>query len=199
MSAVVKAAVALCLFGVSAPALAGWQDAISPPDAGRLEKLIEARNAGLAEAERGAAAADLAVIHSVLGARAVPASAKALTGAWRCRQMKLGGATPDIVYSWFSCRIDDKSGVLAFEKINGSARTAGTLYPAGAGFVYLGAQSVKDEPRHVYSGNRAQAGGDATPDDQVGLLSLLADGRARLEMPYPTSKESTFDVIELKR
>jgi hypothetical protein len=195
----VKIVAAFAAFAcLGAPALAGWQENISQFDAGRLEKISQAKAEGLAEAQNGSPA-DVAVIRSVLDARVVAASTHALSGAWRCRLMKLGGATPDIVYSWYSCRIAEHGGALTFEKLNGTARTSGTLYPEGSGFVYLGAQSVKDEPKHVYSGNAAQIGGEATPDDQVGLLSLLADGRARLEMPYPASKESTFDVVELKR
>jgi hypothetical protein len=64
--------------------------------------------------------------------------------------------------------------------------------------VYLGASYVIGEKPHAYSGNGAEAGAAATPDDQIGLLSPLADGRARLELPYPL-QESTFDVIELRR
>jgi len=102
------------------------------------------------------------------------------------------------VYGWFRCRISLKGGAPYFEKLTGSQRTSGFLYPQGGGFVYLGASSVTGEPPHRYSGNGAEAGAAATPDDQIGLLSRLADGRARLELPYPRL-ESTFDVIELKR
>jgi len=179
------------------PSCAGWHDAAAPGDVQRLAQLAESRAKGLEEA--GAAApGDLAAIRSVLQSGAVSASARVLTGKWRCRTMKLGGLTPAIVYSWFNCRIAEKGGALAFEKLSGSQRTSGTLYPDGEGFVYLGASYVTGEKPHPYSGNGAGAGADVTPDDQIGRLSLLYDGRARLELPYPT-KESTFDVIELKR
>ena len=158
----------------------------------------ESRAKGLDEASRGAPAADLAVIHSVLDAEAVDASSSPLGGNWRCRTIKLGGITPDVVYGWFRCRISLKGGAPYFEKLTGSQRTSGFLYPQGGGFVYLGASYVTGEKPHRYSGNGAEAGAGATPDDQIGLLSLLTDGRARLELPYPL-QESTFDVIELKR
>jgi hypothetical protein len=113
--------------------------------------------------------------------------------------IKLGGMTPEIIYSWFSCRISDRDGQLTFAKITGSQRTEGTLYSdASGGFVYLGASSVKGEPVHHYSGAGAAAGAQATPDDQIGLLSATGANTARLELPYPV-QESTFDVIELKR
>jgi hypothetical protein len=180
-----------------APAFAGWQDDAAPNDVQRLAQLAESRAKGLDEAQ-AAAPADLAAIRSVLQSGAVSASPRALAGKWRCRTMKLGGLTPAIVYSWFNCRISETGGVLKFEKLTGSQRTSGTLYPDGEGYVYLGASYVAGETPHPYSGNRAGAGAGETPDDQIGRLSLLYDGRARLELPYPT-RESTFDVIELKR
>jgi hypothetical protein len=194
-------AIASLLF-VATAANAGWQEQASRFDAQRLSRLDESRAKGLDEASRGAPAADLAVIHSVLDAPAVEASSSALEGNWRCRTIKLGGITPDVVYGWFRCRVSLKGGAPYFEKLTGSQRTSGFLYPQGGGFVYLGASYVTaygppEKPPH-YSGTGAAAGAPATPDDQIGLLSLLADGRARLELPYPRL-ESTFDVIELKR
>lgn len=186
----------IALLSVSA-ASAGWQQEAAPSDVQRLAQLSEARSKGLGEAAR-AAPSDLAAINSVLQSGTVPASSRTLTGKWRCRTMKLGGLTPAIVYSWFSCRISDSGGALAFEKLSGSQRTSGTLYPDGQGYVYLGASYVTGEKPHPYSGTGAAAGAEVTPDDQIGSLSLLYDGRARLELPYPT-RESTFDVIELKR
>jgi hypothetical protein len=189
-------ALVLGLF-MAAPAFAGWQNEISAGDSVRLSKIAAARSQGLAEAQ-DAAPADLAVIRSVMTARSIPASDAGIAGNWRCRQMKLGGVTPAIVYSWFSCRITRQGGVLKFEKLTGSTRTAGTLDAEGGHYIYLGAVTVVGEPQHAYSGSRAAAGAPATPDDQVGVLSLLADGRARLELPYPI-QESVFDLIELKR
>jgi hypothetical protein len=182
----------------STAANAGWQEQASAFDAQRLSRLDESRAKGLDEAARGAPAADLAAIHSVLDAQAVDASLSALEGTWRCRTIKLGGITPDVVYGWFRCRVSLKGDAPFFEKLTGSQRTSGFLYPQGGGFVYLGASYVTGEKPHAYSGNGAETGAGATPDDEIGLLSLLGGGRARLELPYPL-QESTFDVIELKR
>jgi hypothetical protein len=194
-------AIASLLF-VATAANAGWQEQASRFDAQRLSRLDESRAKGLAEASRGAPAADLAAIRSVLDAPAVEASASTIEGVWRCRTIKLGGITPDVIYSWFRCRISSKGGAPFFEKLTGSQRTSGSLYPQGGGFVYLGASYVTaygppEKPPH-YSGTGAAVGAPATPDDQIGYLSLLADGRARIEFPYPL-QESTFDVLELKR
>jgi hypothetical protein len=177
-------------------AQAGWQDDASPYDVTRLSKLDEARQKGLGEAQNGA---DIAAIHAVLDPAPQAIGAAQLAGDWRCRTIKLGGLTPDVLYGWFRCRISNRRGALFFEKLTGSQRIAGALYPHEAGgYVLLGALSVKGEPRHVYSGNHASAGADATPDDAIGLLSGMGDNAARIEFPYPV-QESTFDIIELKR
>lgn len=187
---------AAALVAFASGARAGWQDDASPFDANRLARLDEAKAKALGEAQAGA---DIATIQAVLDRAPQAASAEALMGDWRCRTIKLGGVTPDIVYSWFRCRITNKDGNLFFEKVSGSQRIAGRLYPyESGGFVLLGALSVKGEPAHRYSGNHASVGAQATPDDAIGLLSATGSGEARIEFPYPV-QESTLDVIELKR
>jgi hypothetical protein len=181
----------------AAPAAeAGWQDAVSPYDAGRLAKLDEARSKGLAEASAGR---DISLIHAVLDPQPRPVSARELLGDWRCRTIKLGGMTPDIVYSWFRCRIDERGDRLGFAKLSGTQRLAGHLFRHDPdGFVLLAGYSVKGEPPHRYSGNGPSAGAATTPDDAVGLLVATGPGAARIEIPYP-AQESTFDVVELRR
>jgi hypothetical protein len=171
---------------VPVTAQAGWQDEATSYDQSRLARLDEARSQALAEA--GGAAQD------VLNASATGGS---ITGSWRCRTIKLGGMTSSMTYSWFRCRISDEGGMLRFEKISGSQRMGGTLYPEGSGYVYLGASWVKGEHPHRYSGNGASVGAHATPDDQIGRMTATTNG-ARLEMPYPV-QESTMDVVELRR
>lgn len=184
---------ALSLFAATA-ARAGWQDVASQYDQKRLMQLQQSRTEGLQQARGGR---DMGAINEVLGQRGQPI--ENVSGMWRCRQMKLGGMAPSRVYDWFNCRISDRGGHLYFQKLNGSTRTAGYLYPNGDGtYVYLGAVSVVGEPVHAYSGSGASIGAGATPDDQIGLLVGLGGGHARIELPYPV-QESTFDVIELKR
>lgn len=182
--------------GVASPAWAGWQEQASRFDANRLAKLEEARAKGVGEAQTGR---DIGLIHAILDAEARPASARAIEGDWRCRTIKLGGMSPDIVYSWFRCRIGRHGDSLYFSKLNGTQRLNGVLYPhETGGFVLLGALSAKGEPPHRYSGNRPSAGATATPDDAIGLLQSTGRSSARIEFPYPV-QESTFDIIELKR
>lgn len=172
--------VALSLFAATA-AQAGWQDVASRYDQKRLSMLQESRAKGLEQAQSGR---DMGAINEVLGQRGQPINN--VEGSWRCRQMKLGGMTPSRVYDWFNCRVSNRGGGLYFQKVNGSTRTAGYLYPNGDGtYVYLGAVSVVGEPVHAYSGSGASIGEGATPDDQIGLLVGLGGGHARIELPYP--------------
>jgi hypothetical protein len=187
---------ATMIVAAASAAEAGWREQASTFDARRLSRLDEARAKGLAEAQSGR---DIGVIHAVLDPAPISASARWFSGGWRCRTIKLGGMTPDVVYSWFRCRIDDRRGRLFFEKISGTQRVGGYLYPReSGGFVLLGGYSVKGEPVHRYSGSGPSAGASATPDDAVGVLVATGRSSARIEIPYPV-QESTFDVIELKR
>jgi hypothetical protein len=128
--------------------------------------------------------------------RAVPANA--MIGNWRCRQIKLGGMSSYMVYDqWFSCRIRPHNGGLVFEKLNGSQRMAGFLYPEKGAWVYLGASSVRGEPWHNYSGRTPSIGASVTPDDQIGLLTGIGNNHLRLEIP--AVQESLLDVVELVR
>jgi hypothetical protein len=186
-------ALSLCA-GMSA-AHAGWREDASPFDVKRFSQLEESKSRGLSEAQSGP---DAELIHAVLDAAPESVSQGALAGNWRCRTIKLGGMTPDVVYSWFHCRVSERGGGLWFEKVSGSQRLSGALYPDERGYVLLGAFSVKGEPAHRYSGNSASAGAQATPDDAIGLLEATGRSSARIEFPSPL-QESAFDVIEMKR
>ena len=189
---------ALMLAAVPQTAMADWRDQITPADFERLADLQHARQRGLAEAEHGRGTGDVRAIRETFdpAARAVPE--RALYGAWRCRQMKLGGMTDYAVFNWFPCRISKVNGGIWFEK-QGTQRMAGYLYPQDGMWVYLGAQSAKGEPLHRYSGNGASAGAAVNPDDQVGLVVGIGYNRLRLDLPSPATQESDFDAIELVR
>ncbi|HEX3810267.1 MAG TPA: DUF4893 domain-containing protein [Rhizomicrobium sp.] len=182
------------LLGATA-AHAGWQDHASQGDTQRLSRIDESRQKAMSEA---AAGPHMGTIRAVVDAQGSAPSGGELVGSWRCRTIKLGGITPSVVYGWFNCRISNRGGGLYLQKTSGSQRTNGYLYPGDGGMVYLGASSVTGEPAHAYSGGGASAGADATPDDQIGLLTMIGAGHARLEMPFPV-QESTMDVLELKR
>jgi hypothetical protein len=200
----IKAAFALSLFsisllGMTASAQANSEDVASPYDVQRLARLDEARARGTSAVLDGAIERDSRAVHSAMGGRVGPISRGELIGSWRCRTAKTGGVLPAIGYGWFHCRVSDRGAHLFFEKLSGTQRLAGWLYPhESGGYVLLGAWSVKGEPAHSYSGNGASAGAKTSPDDAIALLSAAGPRRIRLEFPFP-GQESVYDVMELRR
>jgi hypothetical protein len=184
---------------LAAPAIAGWEADISAFDRQRLSHIDESRDKALAEAERGGNRADLAKIHEALAGGRGDVSARELTGAWRCRDLKLGGISPTKTYAWFACRVRHTARGLFFEKLGGVQRVSGYLdrYD-GHGWVLLGAMSYMSERQEPYSGGAPGAGAQATSSDMVGLVTSAGHGRVRIEFPYPVV-ESHFDIIEMKR
>ena len=177
----------LCSTGFIASAWADWRDQVSPRDVDRLAHLSEARNDALQQARQRGGFGDVRAIRETLQPASHAVPEQALTGNWRCRQIKLGGATGYYVFSWFSCRIAKVNGGIWFEK-NGTQRMAGFLYPQQGMWIYLGAQSAKGEPLHRYSGRAASVGGDINPDDQVGVLVGIGDNHLRLDLPSPNTQ-----------
>lgn len=182
----------------SGGAFAAWQDYASRADLDRLAQLPQIRQAAIAESQRGRGEGNGGVISSIMGPQGHGVPASALTGNWRCRQIKLGGMESYMVYSaWFSCRISQRNGGLMLQKLNGTQRFQGALYPESGSWVYLGASSARGEPLHSYSGNSASLGAKVTPDDQIGVLTGIGPNHLRLEIP--AVQESLLDVVEFRR
>ncbi len=192
-------ALALALsLAATTPVFAGWQDVAHPADVARLNALPQIRDEAIADAQRGEGRGDQRAIPRVLEpqGRAVPASV--LIGNWRCRQMKLGRMSSYMVYDrWFSCNIRPFRGGLLLQKMNGSQRFVGVLFPDRGAWVYLGSSSARGEPYHNYSGASPALGAQVTPDDQIGLLTGIGDNHMRLEIP--AIQESLLDVVEFAR
>ena len=182
----------------STPAFAGWRDFASAADTARIEHLDQTRALAMADARRGQGEGDWRAISQVMEPEGHAIPANALTGNWRCRQIKLGGMTSAMVYDrWFTCNIRPFHGGLLLQKMDGSQRFAGMLFQENGAWVYLGASSVKGEPWHNYSGASPALGAQVTPDDQVGLLTGIGDNHLRLEIP--AVQESLLDVVEFTR
>ena len=190
-------ALALCL--ASTPVFAAsWQEVAHPADVARLQALPQIRDEAIADAQRGEGLGDRNAIPRVLEpqGRAVPASV--LVGNWRCRQMKLGRMSSYIVYdSWFRCNVRPFRDGFLLQKMNGTQRFVGFLYPDRGGWIYVGASSARGEPYHNYSGASPALGAQVTPDDQIGLLTGIGDNHMRLEIP--AIQESLLDVVEFAR
>jgi hypothetical protein len=199
-AAAVAAMIALCAIPAFAgPLQSNWRDDASDFDINRLQQMDQWRERAVWEAQHYAdGTGDFGALRAALEPQGHAVPARALMGNWRCRNMKMGGVNAYIVYQWFNCRITQANGGLFFQKLNGTLRTQGFLYPENGAWVYLGAASAKGEPPHRYSGRTPSVGAPATPDDQIGLLSGIGDNRLRLEIPGPV-EESSYDIIELAR
>lgn len=188
---------AFCIL-TAGKAHAGWREQASPADINRLVQLPSIRMRAIHAAESYPGQGDFNVLRAVLEPEARTVPARAMLGNWRCRQMKLGGISPYIVYdSWFACNIRMVNGGLLFQKVTGTQRTIGFLYPEQGSWIYLGASSARQEPWHNYSGRTPSIGAETTPDDQIGLLTGIGNNHLRLEIP--ATQESLLDVIELRR
>jgi len=195
---VTLATLSLTLSLAATPAFAGWRDFASAADTARIEHLDQTRVLALADARQGRGQGNWRVISQVMEPEGHAIPAQALTGNWRCRQVKLGGLTSYMVYGgWFTCKIRPFHGGLLLQKMRGSQRFAGMLFPENGGWVYLGATSAPGEPWHNYSGASPALGAQATPDDQIGLLTGIGDNHLRLEIP--AVQESLLDVVEFTR
>lgn len=193
-----NAPLALALTLAATPSFAGWQEQASRADVARLAQLPQIRAAALQDAQRGAGRGDARAIGAVMNPEGRGIPERALIGAWRCRQLKLGRMSSYMIYDgWFSCSIRIHNGGLMLQKTNGTQRFMGMLYPENGAWVYLGAWSAKGEPWHDYSGASASVGASVTPDDQIGLLTGIGDNHLRLEIP--AVQESLLDVVEFRR
>ena len=189
---------ALAFTLAATPVFAGWQDVAHPADVARLQALPQIRDEAMADAQRGEGRGDAAAIPRVMQPQGHAVSANALIGNWRCRQMKLGRMSSYMVYDqWFSCNVRPVNGGLLLQKMNGSQRFVGFLFPDRGAWVYLGASSARGEPYHNYSGASPALGAQVTPDAQIGLLTGIGDNRLRLEIP--AVQESLLDVVEFAR
>lgn len=189
---------AMAVLFMATPVLADWRQQASPADIDRLAQLATIRADALHAAESWRGQGDLGALRRVMAPEGRTVPAHAMLGNWRCREMKLGGISPYMVYKdWFRCSIRAVHGGLMFRKLTGTQRTSGFLYPQDGAWIYLGASSAKNEPWHRYSGRAPSLGAAVTPDDQIGVLAGIGNNHLRLEIP--ATQESLLDVIELSR
>ena len=195
---VVLALLWLTMTAVGAASPADWKTIITPADRGRLDRLAESIKQGDATAAASnPAPADTQVLRAILDPPDRPVAVDQLAGNWRCRTIKVGHIL--VVYSWFKCRIAATDDGLRLEKLSGSQRLSGILYPDGpTRLILLGAGTLNDDPPVPYSA-LAGEGDPADPDaDMVGVLTQPAPDRLRIVFPFPRY-ESIYDVMELKR
>ena len=115
-------------------------------------------------------------------------------GRYRCRVTKLGaqghGLLDYIAYPAFSCVIGRDGSVQRLDKLSGSQRYVGVIFPHdGIRSVFLGTLVLGDE-------NRGMQYGQDSARNIAGHVERIGDRRWRLVMPRP-HYESMTDVMEL--
>lgn len=167
------------------PAADDWEAVILPEDRERLARTEDYWTGALAIAARkepALAAREGRVIRPGNAMTAVP-----VTGAYRCRTIKLGGRLGAVAYNYFRCRIFDDSGQRWLVKETGSQRQSGRIFDDG---VFLGGMALGDEQGAV-------GYGAITDRNVVGRFERLDEGHYRLVQPGPYY-ESALDILELK-
>lgn len=196
--ALILGTIGLMMAGLAAAAAADWKTIITPADRDRLDRLAESiRKGDAAAAASNPTPADTAALRAILDPPDSAVAVDRLAGNWRCRTIKVGEIL--VVYPWFKCRIAATADGPRLEKISGSQRLSGLLYPNGPrNLILLGAGTVNNQPPVPYSA-LVGAGGPADTDaDIVGVLTQPAPDRLRIVFPFPRY-ESIYDVMELKR
>lgn len=183
----------------AAPALAAsgdWRADARREDVRRLERLDEAWDEALSEARLRGHGRDLRALSPVVDPTVSLSRPQPTPGTYRCRTIKLGsqnGTLAYVAYGWFRCRVAlTPGGDLRLEKLTGSQRQAGALYPDRARrLVFLGGVAWGDgEGRAAYGRDRER--------DQVGVFERVGANHYRLALPWPR-QESKLDILELRR
>lgn len=182
----------------AAPALAAsddWRANARREDVRRLERLDEAWDEALSEARLRGHGRALQALGAVADRTVSLSRPQPAPGTYRCRTIKLGsqnGTLPYVAYGWFRCRVAlTPGGDLTLEKLTGSQRQAGYLYPdARHRLVFLGGVAWGSaEGRAEYGRDRER--------DQVGVFERVGANHYRLALPWPR-QESKLDILELR-
>jgi hypothetical protein len=176
--------------------LLDWRAIIRPAELGRLERLNEAWTQALNEARVSGHADQVAALGDLVDPQAADRGVKPPPGDYRCRTVKLGakayGMPAFTAYGWFKCRVEETPKGLKFEKVTGSQRQAGLLFPdSPRRMILLGSVAWGTE-------SAANSYGLHPDRDIVGVLERLDERRWRIAMPWPY-EESNLDLIELER
>ncbi|MEO7655683.1 MAG: DUF4893 domain-containing protein [Sphingomicrobium sp.] len=171
-----------------------WREMVSDADRERLRGWRSAFADGVAAARRAGHSADIDREGALLdpdGALAEPAIPD---GRYRCRVTKLGaksdGLLDYIAYPAFSCVVGRDGSLQRLDKVSGSQRYVGLIFPGDAmRQVFLGTLVLGDEARAM------QYKQDETRNI-AGHIERIGPSRWRLVMPNPHF-ESLTDVMEL--
>jgi hypothetical protein len=191
--AIAALTLAACATTPAMPPVQGWQQAATEADRVRLRDWRTAFTRALAQARAGGHAADVEREGRLLEPDAA-IGGPIPNGDYRCRVIKVGAKSEGLLnyaaYPAFRCRVSQQGTIQHFDKLSGSQRPHGTIYPADQlRGILLGTMVLGDETRAYQYGRDPER-------DLAGWVERIGDNRWRILFPYP-HHESTLDVIEL--
>ena len=178
----------------ASPSTEQWSQRATAADRTRLRNWRSAWIAALADARAGGAGDRIAADSALYAFDVALPDPMPPAGDYRCRTIKLGakgaGGLRYIAYPFFACRVAAQGKVSALDKLTGSQRATGIVYPHDTTrAVFLGTMALGDEREAVRYGR------DKTRD-MAGWVERIGPARWRVSLPYPAF-ESTLDVLEL--
>lgn len=192
----------ITMLAFAAPAYAAddWRSVAHSYDVERIDTVAAAIAQGNVEAKGNGSGYEQAVAKLLMAAPAGDIDTKAMVGKWQCRTIKVGGPFVGlVVYDWFKCRIDERTGSLTVTKVTGSQNFAGTLYADGPRrMVLLGGGYYGYEAPRAYQAADSVDGKSPDNRDKVATVEMLGPDWMRFVFPYP-ARESTYDIIEFRR
>lgn len=171
-----------------------WRRIATDEDRARLRDWRSTLVDALAAAQRAGHGAEIAQEGALLVPDAALGGGRIPYGLYRCRVIKLGAASPGLLdyvaYPSFSCRIGPDGPLQRLDKLNGSQRYAGLIFPNDAmRQVFLGTLLLGDETRALQYGQDQDR-------NVAAYVERVGPQRWRLLMPRPRF-ESRIDVMEL--
>ena len=172
-----------------------WKEVATGDDRQRLADWRTNFVSALDAARKSGHAADVAREGVLLEPDAALGPPGLPNGMYRCRVIKLGaktdsGGLPYVSYPPFTCRVKPDRSLRRFNKLDGSQRYVGLIFPGDPiRQVFLGTLVLGDETRAL------QYGQDQLRD-VAGYVERIGPNRWRILMPKPHF-ESQFDVMEL--
>jgi Domain of unknown function (DUF4893) len=172
-----------------------WKEVATADDRQRLADWRTTFVNALDAARKGGHAADIAREGALLEPDVALGPPGIPNGMYRCRMIKIGaradsGGLPYVPYPPFVCRVKADRTLQRFNKLSGSQRYVGLIFPGDPiRQVFLGTLVLGDETRAL------QYGQDQLRD-VAGYVDRIGPDRWRIVMPKPHF-ESQLDVMEL--
>ena len=171
-----------------------WKQVATQGDRDRLRDWRTTFTTALAAARKSGHGGEIDHEGALLDPDAALANGTIPNGIYRCRVIKLGakaeGNLDYVSYPGFTCQLRPTHQIQRLDKLSGSQRYAGVVFPNDAlREVFLGTLVLGDE-------NRALQYGQDETRDVAGFIERIGPNRWRLIMPKPHF-ESQLDVMEL--